>query len=357
MMLKNRNVLLISPEPWDHIFVSKHHYAVHLAALRNTVYFVNPPSSSQRISKTNYSNLHIIDYTGFVKGLRFFPVGLQRLIIRRKFELFQHLAQTQFDVVWSFDNSVFFDFSALPKGVLCISHIVDLNQDFQTKQAASTATICLACSDVIVKKLRQYQNRTFKINHGVNIMPEEPKPELRTNQRPLAVYAGNLSIPYIDWALIKEGIETLPNVDFLFFGPYKEDSPFIIELKQFSNVNFKGVVSANNLQAEYLRADVLLIAYKAEEFADQVSNPHKMMEYLMSGRVIVATFTREYSEEANRELLVMASHRNEFVPSLKRVIKDLAYWNNSALQGERRAFARDNSYAKQIERIEEIIGK
>ena len=46
MSLKDKVILIISPQPWYQLFVSKHHYAIELAKYGNTVYFLNPPDAS-----------------------------------------------------------------------------------------------------------------------------------------------------------------------------------------------------------------------------------------------------------------------------------------------------------------------
>src|SRR5688572_25831414 len=109
-----KSVLIISPEPWKHLFVSKHHYAIELSK-RNKVYFLNPPGKKYLFQKTSYGNVWEITYPAFPSGLRFFPRYFQLLWIKRKYNEIQKLVGTKFDCVWSFDNSVFFDFSFLPK--------------------------------------------------------------------------------------------------------------------------------------------------------------------------------------------------------------------------------------------------
>src|SRR5690606_30205807 len=156
MILRNKNILLISPEPWDHIFVSKHHYATHLGSRGNRVYFLGPPGGSESVAPTEYENVLEVKYRGFPKGLRFYPAALQRHFIRKKFHELERLCNIRFDVIWSFDNSVFFDFSALPEDVLTVSHIVDLNQNFQFVNASRTAQLCIGVSRSIVKRQKRH---------------------------------------------------------------------------------------------------------------------------------------------------------------------------------------------------------
>jgi hypothetical protein len=113
--------------------VSKHHYAIELAERGNQVCFLNPPSKRYRLAETEYDNLKVIDYKGFIKGLYVLPrilrIWSQRFVLHQ----IEKLMEIKFDLVWSFDNSVFYDMEVFGLGTLKISHIVDFNQDFQTQ--------------------------------------------------------------------------------------------------------------------------------------------------------------------------------------------------------------------------------
>lgn len=359
--LSNRTILLVSPEPWDHIFVSKHHYAVFLARKQNKVFFLGPPSTVERLEVSPIPGLYLLSYKGFIKGLRFYPPFVQRLIITKVYSRLEKLCSTSFDVIWSFDNSVFFDFSALPSHALKISHIVDLNQNFQMRRAARTADYCFCTSDLIRRRLQRYNSNVFKINHGYNFK-EQPTTISQSRGRPLAVYAGNLGMPYIDWELFSAVVSAHPEVNFLFIGP-NHDKPADgsmgkakQKVVQSKNCAFMGQVDSGSLQGYYVGADVLLVAYQERYHADQ-ANPHKMMEYLGSGNVVVATYTSEYVDLAARGLIRM-SHSNAAFPLLFReVLAALEHWNGKELKEARKTIALCNSYGAQIERMEKIIEK
>ncbi|HEY8511367.1 MAG TPA: hypothetical protein VIL31_05380, partial [Cyclobacteriaceae bacterium] len=103
--MRDKNILLISPEPWNHIKVSKHHYAICLGKRGNKVFFLNPPGKKQAVLPTPYSNVQSIHYEGFPKGLRFYPRFLQRHFIAKKFREVEAMCGGRIDIVWSFDNS------------------------------------------------------------------------------------------------------------------------------------------------------------------------------------------------------------------------------------------------------------
>ena len=152
MVLTDKTILLVSPEPWGHIYVSKHHYAIHLAKRGNKVFFLNPPKGYFSVLDSEYPNLRILDYAGFWRGIRYFPKFLRTINFRLVYKRLEKYAQKKFDFVWSFDNSVFFEFKSLPINVIKLSHIVDLNMDYQFESAAKTASLCLCVSQPIQNK-------------------------------------------------------------------------------------------------------------------------------------------------------------------------------------------------------------
>ncbi len=286
MKLEGKNILLISPEKWNHIFVSKHHYAVHLAERGNLVFFLNPPSSHDSVARTHFTNVLSVHYSGFPKGLRFYPSILQRYFIKDRFAALQTLCNVEFDVIWSFDNSVFFDFRPLPKKVLRISHIVDFSQNFETSKAARSADICFCTSESIKDRLLRYNKNVFRISHGFAFSQSRAKVILPGEQKIKAIYAGNLAISYIDWRLFLQCVNDNLHVDFILIGPGGQTvcNEFMLELKNKTNVFFTGQVDADELPNYYSRADILLLCYEQKYQAEQVTNPHKMMEYLVPER-------------------------------------------------------------------------
>lgn len=354
-MKVSSNILIISPEPWNHIFVSKHHYAVHLAARGNRVFFLNPPSQENAIHSSDHERLKIVDYTGFPAGLRFYPALLRRPIVRKTYEKVQKLCGTEFDVVWSFDNSVFFDFDALPSRVTRICHIVDLNQDFQTGTAASTADLCFCTTDLIKQRLLRFNTRVFKINHGFNAAFQRVahSPEI-SGVGIKALYAGNLNMPYIDWHLLGKVVSENPDVGFYFVGPQgRITSAERDRTLGFANAHSVGRVDASVLQGYYSQVDLLLITYH-ERYHREQANPHKMMEYLGSGRMIVATCSLEYID-ISKDLFCMSDSNADFPAMFKDAIQDLAFWNSEEKQQQRKSVALDNTYEKQLDRIQELI--
>lgn len=365
MQFKSKTILIISPEPWDHIFVSKHHYAVNLAHLGNLVFFLNPPSQNRKEGHSGFQNLRILNHKRFPPGLRFYPKFLRLFIIRRRIKEIESTAGSKLDVVWSFDPSVFYDLDAFSSDVLKILHIVDLNQHYQIARAARTAHYCFCATSVLSEKLSHYAQRVLKISHGYpgksfQIAMEVNLPGENGTK---AIYAGNLAMSYIDWKELLAAVNYLPQVDFVFIGPGKHISNAAHDqeackekIKSCPNVYFIDRLPPKALNAHYVKADVLLICYQEKYHLDQ-ANPHKLIEYLGSGKVVVATTTLEYTKEAEDKLIAMTIRNEHFPEVLKNVIVRIEEWNSEPLKEARIAFANSNAYLRQIERIEKYINE
>jgi hypothetical protein len=78
------------------------------------------------------------------------------------------------------------------------------------------------------------------------------------------------------------------------------------------------------------------------------------MEYLASGRCVLATRTLEY--EGLPELVETARDREEFKNRFASIVGNPFAFNTPDLIARRRAFAADNTYARQVDRIVEALG-
>ncbi|WP_424963349.1 hypothetical protein [Ekhidna sp.] len=360
MELKRKNILIVSPEPWEHIFVSKHHYATHLALRGNNIVFLNPPSEKFSIKETEYQNLKVCDYKGFWKGLRLYPKTIRAINQRKVLSAIERISKLKFDIIWSFDNSVFFDFDALPQPIFKISHIVDLNQDFQTKNAAKSADVCIGVTREIVKRLKYYNPNSHFINHGLNVAITRDIPvDLPGDNKTKVLYVGNLAMKYLDWHTLYLSIKMYPESDFIFIGPNADDCNLTTnETHQFkklcsscTNVYFLKPIKSEEIQSYLNAGDVLIICYQ-EKYHSYQANAHKILEYLYSGKPVLASYSSAYE---GLDLLYMGKKNESMVYSLGDIVADLKAFNTKDDVNRRKEFALENTYEKQIQRIEKLI--
>jgi hypothetical protein len=168
-----------------------------------------------------------------------------------------------------------------------------------------------------------------------------------------AIYAGNLDILYLDYALILKLIKKFEKkVDFIFLGDYLKSNP--LANLNCANLFLMGKMSPSELPYFYEKADVLLITYLADKYEEQLANPHKILEYLLSGKTVIATKTLEY---VGSHLIEMANTHDEYLNIFEMVLQNLNDFNSKAQRERRMGFAIDNTYEKQIQRIEEKLSQ
>lgn len=326
------------------------------------VYFLNPPDDSaigiQIEKERSYENLYVVSTGKVIPGLRFFPSKVRRLIENRWLEKFEMVAGEAIDTIWLFENSRFFDLG-FAGDRLKIYHQVDLNQAFNPASAALSADICFCTTELIRERLVDFNRRVYKIHHGVakrnegEFLTRDQRARLKGNSIK-AMYVGNLDMQFLDFELLYSVVKEFSNVDFHFVGGYRDDCPLRMLCEQLPNITWWGKVDSQLIPELLEMVDLLLVTYKAENWKDQAS-PHKFMEYLASGVVVVSTYTDEYKN--NRNLLEMVDNSDEYVGAVQRVIDNLQLYNSPSKKAERRSFAQNNTYEKQISRIQGYLAK
>jgi glycosyltransferase involved in cell wall biosynthesis len=363
----NKRILIISPEPWGVNFVSKHHYAKALAEKGSIVYFLNPPgrASGGGIKVTEVEeipNLRIIDYKPFFKGINRLPGVLRNLFF--KFELTRVVKawSDRLDVVWSFDP---FRFQKLGqfKAAIKIYHVVDVHNTHLEKIVATSANIVFATSDKILDRLKNVQTPKYKVGHGLAHQFTEivaPR-ELLGKARIKVGYVGNLHIQSLAKDILIKIIEQNPAIDFFFIGPYVKSNlsdksyndKFIQYLKSSPNVNLLGMVPSSQLPEYMASFDLFLLCYASDRHSAKLANPHKLLEYLSTGKVVVCTYTDEYKDK--RDLVEMAEKTKELPQIFSDAIKNLEYLNSHEKMQARKSFANSNTYDVQLKKIENLI--
>ena len=358
-----KTIFLISPEPWTALAVSKHHYARALCARGHMVIFLDPPQTlgqPMRITPVaDCSGLLRVQAPPVMRGLQYLPKVLREQIEARWLAWLERECGMTIDAVWLFENSRFYDMGFAGQR-LRIYHQVDVNQNFHIAAAARSADICLCTSDAIARRLRPHARNVVKIDHGYAAATQDtalpPSLEVHFDTLgPHLVYIGSLDIRYLRTDLLDQATALFPHATFHFVGSHSEATSLFQITRSRPNVRWWGQVGSDIIPAILARADVLLLAYDAETFSDQVSNPHKLMQYLGSGRVTLATWTEEYADKMH--LLEMVRHYDDFLPRLGHLLANLNRLNTPAKMAARIAFAQAQSYPRQLDRIEAALAQ
>lgn len=355
-------ILLISPEAWDAHEVSKHHYARTLASQAHRVFFLDPPEPGLRRLTLEpipeHPGVERVRTPRVAPGLQRMPGFLRRWLERRWLDRFERLAGCPIKVIWLFENSRFYDLR-FAGSRLKIYHQVDLNQAFHPELAASTADVCFCTTELIRQRLLPHNPRCLCLQHGVAI-PMAPAPLSPTEQDLFpagqihAMYVGNLEMAYLDLDLLVKVIQQHPEVCFHLVGGYSRDGALFQQLDTAANVVWWGQVESLRIPSLLAHADLLLVCYQAQHHPDQ-SNPHKLMEYMASGRTVVATYTAEYSGHQNLLAMSEAGSNAGFTELFASVLANLNHWNSPERISARRFFASDHTYPCQLIRIKAHI--
>jgi glycosyltransferase involved in cell wall biosynthesis len=360
--LKNKTILLISPERWGVNFLSKHHYACELAKRGNKVFFLNPRTAGikeVRVTKTAHQNVAVIDSPPGLKGLNRMMRFPALFNFFSRFEVRRILKKINTpDIVWSFDPYRFPNLR-LFGATRIIFHPVDFFSSDIDIHCAKSADIIFSVAKPILDRYRRISKSAFLINHGVAsaYLLAVPTPKQDTTIR--CGYVGNLLYTHLHHENLFTIVSQNPHVEFHFIGPSKAnnlgsldnpDNP-IHRLSQFANVRFYGQMETADVARVIQGFDLFLMCYDPETAGKAVSNTHKILEYLSTGKVVVSSRISEYDSTAIG-LFEMVQSSSELPKRFKDVVAQLPSFNSPELLMLRKQFARDNGYDKQVDRIE-----
>jgi len=366
---KNKTILILSPEDWGKNLLSKHLYAKELSK-NNRVYFLHTsphPEQQEFITSTNINDqLILLHLKKVVKGIFKLPsflVDFQNQIIIKKIKL---LIDEPIDIVWSFDQSKFQNLKQFDART-SIFHPVDYIEKALPflKKISNSASLVLSVSQKILDEIDTKTPKHF-INHGLDESftrdknVSTPTPIFIQSEKINVGYIGNLLIKYLDWDNLIKTVKLNSETNFVFIGPNEQSNlggsanKNLAILKSLPNTSFTGSLSKKELQNVLPFFDVFLLCYDHDKFPIQVSNSHKILEYLINGNVVVSSYISTYG---NSKLLEMVVRNSDLPKKLSEVCKKLDYHNSPITRKERVNFAIENTYIKQIERIEKVINQ
>jgi len=359
LILENKKILLISPEAWGTNFVSKHNYAIELSK-NNKIYFLNPPSAEYSLEKLN-QNLIIIDYRLFPRGLNRMPKKFRNffnILMIRKIKKF--LEVSDFDIIWTFDPFRFQDLN-LFKSPIMIYQSVDIHYTSLEKEIVKSAQIIFTSCDLIKVKLEKYNSNIYNIGHGISEKFLIKEISYRDVQRKIKTcMMGNFQRK-IDYEVLFTLIENNPEVEFHFIGPcdksnlskssnYNQEIDY---LKSYLNSFFHGPLKQELLIDQLFQMDIFLNFYTEDENPAARVNPHKILEFLATGKTVLSYYMDEYRDQ--EDLLVMAKNKTDIPMLFDNIINNINAYNDSNNMLRRRDFALQNAYGNKITYINSLL--
>jgi glycosyltransferase involved in cell wall biosynthesis len=360
---ENKIVYIFSPQPWNYLQISKHHYARELAK-KNQVYFIEPPKHGNWFSLSMdeiHKGLIVVQYCLAVPGfLRFKFPRLYKIILKNYLSNILRKQILPADVAFDFGCYQQFDTLNFIRAKYKIFFPVDDFDSLPTNDRG--ANIILTVSKNIQAKFPF--GKCHFINHGLSdefsnkIDPNRSSWVLKEKIR--VGCSGNLFIRFLDADNLIKIIKQNPSVEFNFFGSYEPDlsvewqrqwSSF---LETSSNVRLHGMLSSRDLASAYDDLDIFLLCYKPDNVNYHGENSHKVLEYLSTGKIVVSTHLTIYDQT---ELFEMSpqGENDKLTTIFLKITNELRYFNSEEKQEVRKKFALENTYKKQLSRISDLI--
>ena len=345
MLDTKMKVLLISPQHWGTMRVTKHHYAIELAKLGHEVFFLEPTEASWKWSQTTF-NVIPSDFEGvkLVKqqinvpyNLKFHLKGLFNWFIKRHIKTLEKQLGP-FDLVWSFDLTNAMPLAYFSNDSKKIFFAADWPLNPDAVKAAEGASLLVSVAQEILDQYPHTINtKKLLIDHGVAecFIEEGKKPFVKTDEVIRIGMSGNFLRPDIDRPVLQEIIKTHSDLVFECFGAFEpknsnlggaadqETQVFIDALMQAPNVILHGMVPPETLALELRRMDAFLICYDVEKDQSKGTNYHKVMEYLAYGRPIVSNEISSYKTPQRQGLISMPSNEMSIIEVFKGTINFL----------------------------------
>lgn len=335
--------------------MSKHHLSQALAARGNTVYFLDPP-------KPGNGGFHVdpvgdvkrVTYKHWLRGVNRLPGWVNRWYYKRLIMDIARRTGGPFDIIWCFDTS---RMQSFPRGIgLRLLHLADYDILYIGKGLIPTADIIfttgLVVADAVAPRARC---RVVNIGHALDARWTKGIDALvhrTTGPVKKVVFMGQLAITYNDWEGFVKVVRSHPDLEFTFIGPFDPafPDPAFQVLRTLPNAIFTGLMAKDDLIPLVRGADLLFFGFRSGTRAKERANPHKILEYLSTGNVIVGSYTMEYSPST--DLFVMAPEGGDLNAAFDTALRSHAQLDAPEQRSRRIAFALERTMDRLIARIE-----
>jgi hypothetical protein len=380
-LLRDRDIIVISPQFWGEMWVSKHWIASELSK-HNRVLFVEPPvwvgGLVRRPSTISLGLPRLIRRSRRIGGQlhAFTPLLWPRLVAPSPEASI--LGQVRRQVArLGLRDCIALNFTTKPYYIhnlgdkVAVYYCVDPaflregEEDHEIRMCRESDLV-YAVSETYRRKLEIHDpsKPIHVVPHGIAFEDAQrvrndptigPPPELARLGRPLLGFVGSIHDTNIDVNLLEYVSRERPDYQIALIGPYK-NNPIGMSLsrsnleriRRLGNVHLLGPRPFHQL-ARYVKffdVGLVLIELERSDAAFQTSKRtlFKLLHYFSQGKPIVIPDLYEVGPEA--DLLYVADSRDEYVAHL-----DAALGEDSELRERRMAYASQFSFGKILEKI------
>lgn len=352
------NIVIISAEDWGENFVSKHHIALTLAKWNNTVWFICPTIGNAKPEvKEIMPNIMVIKHKA-LRGVNVLPEKLARILAQFEVKTLLKMVKRNIDVVWSFDP-YHLQFLKLFHSNLTIYHAVDNHYTPLEARIVKEADVVLSNASATLSRIRH--GNKHKVGHGVaSYFFDTTIPVRLPGKHKLKVgYVGNLNNKYFDFNLLLQLAKDHSEVGFYLIGPRGDSNlsrghlPVYDwnQVDRFSNVFWLGQLPSEQVPSYLKEMDILLKLYKPDESGFTV-NAHKTLEYLSSGKLIIAPAHGE--DEPISHLMLQSNSISDLPATFAQAVTNPEKYLLPGKCAERISYAFAMNYENRLKHIEKI---
>lgn len=295
-------ILILSPQPWVGLQVSKHHYAREMAAIGHRVIFANPPGGRAdfRLASAGGEDaaITLLDHPPLALPWSKFHARwlFDRLMARRARTMQKTIGPV--DLLWDFDNARQFADHRWFGARTSILHVVDRLNDGDVSDR--NADLVLSVDPSLVADLLPAARARHVIGHGLSpLFAAVARQRLEQPRRwqpgsPVTIgFIGNLAQPAMDRDAIAQLVTQFPECAFRFIGPVQgrtdDIARWVSALADHKNVAMPGLLTGAALIEAAEPVDIWLLCYDRHRDRNQGVNSHKLLEYFALGGEVVSS--------------------------------------------------------------------
>lgn len=224
----------------------------------------------------------------------------------------------------------------------------------QIRRLLGSVDLLVAVSDGVAESYRTrggYAGPLLMLPNGCdygfyaeNLAPSRPAADDK-----VALFQGGIS-NQVDYEMLEGLVDSLPDWQFRFCGRTDESLAGWKRLKNRPNVQYLGLLPAEQVRAQCYQADVGLIPYRQTPVIVERSLPLKAYEYLACGLPVVSVPIRALERDA--DVFRFARDAGEFAAALRAAAGE---GRRAELVAKRRAAAAQMDYEASFQRLAEYL--
>lgn len=339
---------------------------------------MNPPSRNFRghfRKKKIDKNLHVIDYKLHIPGRikKYFPF-IYFLYMKSRVRLISERLYNSIDITIDFSSDLMIankksNYFHAQKNIFFIVDMPSANYRINSNKISD---FYLATTSTFIDLINLGGKNFHVLGHSVSNDFLKFKPEKNKNNNVIKIgHVGSLFTHFINYDLLHCLVKKFDHIEFHFIGPYvlknkknnlgfsKDNSENIQKLLEQKNTIFYGMKNKEDIMNISKQFDAMLVCY--HEYGSHpltTNNPHKVLEYLAMGKVIISNFLKDY-DKYNKKIIYMPKKNHsldDYIKNFHNVIQNIDKHNDPDLVKKRIQFASKRSYKNNSKKLLKEIG-